>query len=151
VIGVGGGRDVLSAWTFGFRDITGIEINPIFIDLLTRRQPFADFAGLSRLPGIRFEVDEARSWFAHTTSRLDLTQMSLIDTWAATGAGAYSLSENGLYTLEGWRRFLAALRPTGVFTVSRWYAAGDIDETGRLLSLAARTLMDFGVTDPSHH
>jgi len=27
----------------------------------------------------------------------------MIDTWAATGVGAYSLSENGLYTVEGWK------------------------------------------------
>jgi len=119
IIGVGGGRDVLSARYFGFRDITGIELNPIFIDLLTRRQPFAGFAGLSELPGVHFHVDEARSWFARTEERFDLIQMSMIDTWAATGVGAYSLSENGLYTLEGWRHFIDALAPTGVFTVSR--------------------------------
>jgi hypothetical protein len=35
VIGVGSGRDVLSAHLFGFRDITGIELNPVFVDLLT--------------------------------------------------------------------------------------------------------------------
>src|SRR5439155_5311613 len=66
IIGVGGGRDILSAWLYGFRDITGVELNPIFINLLTRRSPFAEFAGLSRLPGIRFHVDEARSWVALT-------------------------------------------------------------------------------------
>jgi hypothetical protein len=151
IIGVGGGRDVLSAWYFGFRDITGVELNPIFIDLLTRRQPFAAFAGLVGLPGIHFYVDEARSWFARTQNRFDLIQMSMIDTWAATGAGAYSLSENGLYTLEGWRHFVGALTETGVFTVSRWYATGKVDETGRMVSLAARVLMDFGIADPESH
>ena len=35
VIGVGSGRDMLSAYLFGFRDITGVELNPIFVDLLT--------------------------------------------------------------------------------------------------------------------
>ena len=30
----------LSASVFGMRDVTGIEINPIFVDLLTRRAPF---------------------------------------------------------------------------------------------------------------
>ena len=45
--------------------------------------------------------------------------MSLIDTWAATGAGAFSLSENGLYTVQGWQHFIGALTPNGVFTVSR--------------------------------
>ena len=63
-----------------------------------------------------------RSWFASTDQKFDLVQMSLIDTWAATGAGAFSLSENGLYTLEGWRAFLKALNDDGVFTVSRWFS-----------------------------
>jgi hypothetical protein len=151
IIGVGGGRDVLSAWLFGFRDITGVELNPIFIDLLTRREPFAAFAGLSGHPGVQFHVDEARSWFARTQERFDLIQMSMIDTWAATGAGAYTLSENGLYTVEGWRHFVDALTPTGIFTVSRWYGTGSIGEAGRMVSLAARVLMDAGVSDPESH
>ena len=151
VIGVGGGRDVLSARFFGFRDITGIELNPIFIDLLTRRQPFAGFAGLSELPGLHLHVDEARSWFARTQERFDLIQMSMIDTWAATGVGAYSLSENGLYTLEGWRHFVDALTPAGVLTVSRWHGADAVSEVGRMVSLGARVLMDAGVADPGKH
>jgi len=99
VIGVGGGRDMLSAYVFGFRDVTGIELNPIFIDLLTRE--FRGYNHLAGLPGTRLFVDDARSWFARTTERFDLIEMSLVDTWAATGAGAFSLSENGLYTTQG--------------------------------------------------
>jgi hypothetical protein len=77
--------------------------------------------------------------------------MSLIDTWAATAAGAYSLSENGLYTVEGWKHFLDALTPTGVFTVSRWYNPGNVNETGRMLSLAMASLRARGVSDPRAH
>ena len=110
---------MLSAHLFGFQDVTGVELNPIFIGWLTDR--FRDYNHLADLPGTRFFVDEARSWFARTTERFDLIEMSLIDTWAATGAGAFSLSENGLYTVEGWQHFLNSLTPTGVFTVSRWY------------------------------
>ena len=91
-------------------DVTGVELNPIFIDWLTHR--FRNYNHLADLPGTRFFVDEARSWFARTTERFDLIEMSLIDTWAATGAGAFSLSENGLYTVQGWQHFLNALTPT---------------------------------------
>ena len=84
VIGVGGGRDILSAYFFGFRDITGVELNQIFIDLLTR--DFRSYNHLADLPGVKLHVDEARSWFARTDQKFDLIEMSLIDTWAATGA-----------------------------------------------------------------
>ena len=47
--------------------------------------------------------------------------MSLIDTWAATGAGAFTLTENGLYS-RGLAAFSIELNPNGLFTVSRWYA-----------------------------
>ena len=109
VVGVGGGRDLLSAHLFGVTDITGIELNQIFIDLHTRHPVFAPFSNLLAVPGVRLHVDDARSWFAATDESFDLIQMSMIDTWAATGAGAFSLSENGLYTLEGWRAFTRRL------------------------------------------
>jgi hypothetical protein len=151
VIGVGGGRDVLSAALFGRKEITGVEINPIFIHLLTREPGFARFTNLAGLPGVELVVDEGRSWLARTGKFFDIIQMSLVDTWAATGAGAFTLSENGLYTVEAWRIFLGRLSPQGVFTVSRWYDPRVPDETGRLISLAVATLMEMGVAEPSRH
>ena len=151
VIGVGGGRDLQTAWRFGFRDVTGVEINPILIDLLTRRAPFETFAGLASAPGVRFVVDDARSWFTRTRERFDVVQMSMVDTWAATSAGAFTLSENGLYTLEGWRTFIDRLAPEGVFTVSRWHRAGAVDETGRMMSLAVAALLASGAAEPRRH
>jgi hypothetical protein len=149
IIGIGGGRDLLSAYVFGFRDVTGVELNPIFANWLSSN--FHNFNRLTDLPGVRIFVDEARSWFARTQERFDLIQMSLIDTWAATGAGAFTLSENGLYTIQGWRRFLARLAPHGVFTVSRWYDANNVNETGRLVSLAVATLRSNGISQPQQH
>jgi hypothetical protein len=157
---VGGGRDLLSAHLFGFQDITGVELNPIFVDLLSR--VFRSYNHLADLQGMRLFVDEARSWFARSPDHFDSIQMSLIDTFAATGAGAFSLSENGLYTLQGWRTFFDHLTPSGTFTVSRWYSPynpGADDrrffsfgaETGRLLSLAMATLMDEHISSPREH
>jgi SAM-dependent methyltransferase len=146
VIGVGGGRDMLSAHYFGFTDVTGVELNPIFVKWLTGK--FRNYNQLADVSGTHLFVDEARSWFARTKERFDLIEMSLIDTWAATGAGAFSLSENGLYTVEGWQHFLDALAPNGVLTVSRWYNPKNIAETGRLLSLAAATLRSRNVAHP---
>ena len=151
IIGVGSGRDLLSAYVFGARDITGVELNPIFIDLLTDPRKLRSYAGIADLPGVRLFVDEGRSWFARTQEKFDLIEMSMIDTFAATGAGAFSLSENGLYTVEGWRIFLSALNPTGLFTVSRWHAPSAPTEVGRTASLAVAALLSLGVKNPSDH
>jgi hypothetical protein len=151
VIGVGGGRDLMSAHLLGVSDITGVELNPVFITLHTRDPFYSKFSNLTTLPNLKLHVDDARSWFASTTERFDLVQMSMIDTWAATGAGAFSLSENGLYTLEGWRAFLKAINDHGIFTVSRWYAPDDVNETGRMIGLATGALLDAGVKDARPH
>lgn len=151
VIGVGGGRDILSAAVFGLPDITGVEINPILVKLLTDHPPFSDSINVRAVNGVRLVIDEGRSWMARTQQSFDIIQMSLIDTWAATGAGAFSLSENGLYTVEAWRIFLSRLTPKGVFTVSRWYDAKEPTETGRMLSLAVAALFEIGVRNPRNH
>ena len=151
VIGVGGGRDIMSAYLFGVSDITGVELNPIFINLLTHDPFYKDFSNLLAIPNLKLQVDDARSWFASSKEKFDLIQMSMIDTWAATGAGAFSLSENGLYTLEGWRAFLKTINDRGIFTVSRWYSPGDLNETGRMIALATAALLDTGLKDARPH
>ena len=99
VVGVGGGRDILSALLFGAKKIHGIEINPAIFEVLTDK--FADFSGhLDRAPGVSLVNAEARSYINHSTDRYDLVQISLIDTWAATAAGGLTLTENRLYTVE---------------------------------------------------
>ncbi len=147
VIGVGGGRDLLTAHYFGVPDITGIELNPITVNLLTKQPFYKKFTGVTLLPNLKLHVDDARSWFDSTHQKFDSVQMSMIDTWASTGAGAFTLSENGLYTLQGWKAFLHALTPDGIFTVSRWHSPSNADETGRMIGMAAAVLMDSGVKD----
>ena len=109
------------------------------------------FTNLAAIPGVRFVADEGRSWLARSRESFDVIQMSLVDTWAATGAGAFTLSENGLYTVDAWKIFLSRLTPKGVLTVSRWYEPASPDETGRMVSLAVATLMEMGVREPRRH
>ena len=63
---------------------------------------------------MRFVNDEARSFVARTDERFDVIQISMIDSWAATGAGAFVLTEHSLYTVEAWRLFLERLKPGGL-------------------------------------
>jgi hypothetical protein len=147
IIGVGGGRDVLSALWGGNAPITGIEINNNLLRVHTG--PYKDFDRIASRPEVELVHGEARSYLSRTDKRFDVLQMSLIDTWAATGAGAFTLSENGLYTLEAWKVFLSTLNPGGVFSVSRWFAPGATSETSRLLALATASLLERGVRTPS--
>src|SRR4030081_1102763 len=145
VVGVGGGRDILSALYFGAKRIHGIEINPAIFEVLTDK--FADFSGhLDRRPGVSLVNAEARSYINHSSDRYDLVQISLIDTWAATAAGGLTLTENRLYTVEAWGDFYRALKPGGILSVSRWF---DPDthrgEFYRLVAIAADALQKKGV------
>ena len=145
VVGVGGGRDILSGLFFGARRIRGIEINPAIFEVLTDK--FADFSGhLDRLPGVSLVNAEARSYINHSSDRYDLVQISLIDTWAATAAGGLTLTENRLYTVEAWGDFYRALKPGGLLSVSRWYDPnGHRGEFYRLVAIAASALQGKGV------
>ena len=149
IIGVGGGRDVLNAWGAGFHHIVGLEVNPLVLDapLLWLR----DYANLHRVPGLELHPAEARSWLATTDRRFDLLQASMVDTWAATSAGAMSLTENGLYTVEAWRLFLDRLKPGGTIAFSRWYEPPELYQTRRLVAVAAAALMTNGVRSPVDH
>ena len=149
VIGVGGGRDVLAAARAGHTPIVGVELNAKIVSL--HRDAMAEFSGIAAIGGAELVADEARSFFTRDARQYEVVTMSLIDTWASTGAGAYSLSENGLYTVEGWLVFMRRLTPTGIFTVSRWYKSDSPGETGRMLALAMETLWQLGAQDPRAH
>ena len=149
IIGSGGGRDSQSAILFGHKNITAIDVNSIFINLLQTQ--FKDFAGIGGRDGVNLVADEARSYIAGTPEKYSVIQMSLVDTWAASAAGAFTLSENGLYTIEAWQTFYNHLTPDGIFTASRHYMPATLDETGRMVSLAAATLLQEGVNEPSRY
>jgi hypothetical protein len=150
VVGAGGGRDVLSALAFQQRGVVGVEINGSILDILNGY--FGAFTGhLERDPRVSFVNDEARSYIARQHDRVDILQISLIDTWAATGAGAFVLSEHSLYTTEAWELFLDRLTPNGLLSVSRWYYDPRPDETYRVVALAVTALAKRGITTPRDH
>jgi hypothetical protein len=153
VVGVGGGVDVLAAIEFDQHSVTGAEINGDIIDITNG--VYGDFTGhLDRDPRVDIVNDEARSYLARTDQRFDLIQISLIDTWAASAAGAFALSENSLYTTEAWDLFLDRLRIDGILTVTRYFRTADAEgrlveplETYRTIALASEALTRRGVAE----
>jgi len=150
VIGAGGGRDVLSALAFGQKSVTAIEMNQGILQALNQR--FGEFTGhLDRNPRVKFVNDEARSYLARMSGHVDIIQASLVDTWAATTAGAFALAENSIYTMEAWSLFLDRLTPRGLLTFTRWYDVRYPAEAYRVVSLASAALTRIGVEDPRSH
>jgi hypothetical protein len=145
IIGSGGGVDVQNALALGASSVTAIEINPIIIDLVTNR--YGDFVGhVFRDPRVRLVQDEGRSCIARSPDRFDVIQITLIDTWAASVSGAYSLSENYLYTTEAFAEYITHLSDDGMLSITRWYY-----EMPRLVALARAGLEELGIEEPSRH
>src|SRR5579862_1740649 len=150
IVGAGGGRDILSALSMGEQSVRAVEINADI--LATVNGKFGEYTGhLDRDSRVTFVNDEARSYLARLQDKFDVIQISFIDTWAATAAGAFSLSENGLYTIEAWKLFLSRLTDRGVLSISRWFTPGRPEEVYRLISLGSATLQNVGITDPRQH
>ena len=74
-----------------------------------------------------------------------MIQASLVDTWAATAAGAYTLTENTLYTKEAFEDYYDHLTERGVLTITRWVFDGL-----RLVSLAQAACESRGCSAADH-
>lgn len=150
VIGAGGGRDVLTALAAGAQAVDAVELNPATVGALSG--PFRDFSGdVYHLPGVNAVIGEGRSFLTHASGGYDLIQISLIDSWAATAAGAFALSENYLYTVEALRLYLQRTAPGGMVSISRWMAGDRQLEGARLSELALEALRREGAQDPTRH
>jgi len=120
IIGPGGGVDVLRALENGSPSVTGIEINPIIATTIMRDR-YKDYSyGLYSRPNVHINVMDGRSWVRSSTQKFDVVQMTLVDTWASTAAGAFALSENNLYTVEAFREYFDHLKPDGFIAITRW-------------------------------
>jgi spermidine synthase len=145
VIGPGGGRDLVSALVFGATQVEGVEINPIIVrDVMLQR--FHEYSGnLYTDRRVAIHVDDGRSFIRRSSSRYDVIQASLVDTWAATAAGAYTLTENSLYTTEAFGEYLDHLTDRGVLTITRWAFDGL-----RLVALAQEACAERGLDAAQH-
>ncbi len=151
IVGPGGGYDVLAARLFGARAITAVEINPIIAEDVMSSEPFKSYSGgIYHHPEVRLVVDEGRSFIRRSSDRYDILQATMVDTWAATAAGAFSLTENNLYTVEAFKDYATHLTDDGIFTMTRWYFEPP-DQLLRLLTLTRAMMTELGIGNAPRH
>ncbi len=147
-IGAGGGLDLLAARHYGVRSVQGVEINPVIVDTVAGK--FADYAGgiySGGMPGVEIFIDEGRHFVERAERSWDLIQLSGVDTYSSTQAGAFALSENNLYTVEAFLSYYGKLNEGGMLTMTRWFAPDEklnLRYELRLLNLAREALARLG-------
>ncbi len=150
IIGPGGGVDVLRAVANGSPSVTGIEINPIIATSIMRGA-YADYSfHLYERPEVHLHVTDGRSFVRNARQSFDVVQMTLVDTWASTAAGAFALSENSLYTVDAFREYFEHLKPDGIIAVTRWEFRQP-REALRVVSVATEALHQLGIANPARH
>lgn len=149
VIGGGGGRDILTALQFGAADVDVAELNPAVVEAVEGR--FRSFSGgVYSAERVHLTLGDGRNLLSRSPHQYDLIHSSMVDTWAASMAGALVLTENTLYTREAYEVYLSKLAPDGVFSVARWYDPSSPAESLRVVALMSDVLSRHG-RDPAQH
>lgn len=147
VVGPGGGKDILCALASGPFTVTAVELNPLVVQAADRE--FGDFTGRPySMPGVRGVVAEGRNFLASDRGRYDVIQMTQVFGRIPPSAGAFTMTEDHLYTTEGFGEYLGHLTDNGVLTVTRFVYERRV---WRILSIAREALREMGVADPSGH
>jgi SAM-dependent methyltransferase len=142
VIGPGGGREVLFGLLSGVGQITGVEVNPDFVNIVKK---YKDFDGgiYTDFPNVKIEVGEGRHFVKKTDKHFDLIVMALPSTKQLQNIDNLAENENYLLTVEALKDYLNILTPDGrlIFTVhNRW-------ELVRLIITAVKAFNKIGITN----
>src|SRR5262249_57785965 len=99
IIGSAGGHEILTSLAWNAAHVTGVELNPVTISLLTRH--FRNFTGrLDAVPEVSLVNAEGRTYLARHPGEYDLVWFVAPDSYAAMNAataGAYRPPESYPY------------------------------------------------------
>ena len=102
------------------------------------------------LPGVHTTIGDGRSVLASRSTKYNVINIGFTDTLSGSSANALALSENNLYTVQGFEKYFNHLAPGGVLSVSRLYHLTG-DEALRTTVLMLQALKAYGVKDPEQH
>ena len=150
IIGAGGGMDVARALASGSHDVTAVEINPLIVNDVMREAYAQQNHRLYFRDDVRVVIEDGRTFVRGASEAFQVIQMTLVDSWASTAAGAFALAENHLYTTEAFVDYLEHLSDDGIIAVTRWEFS-EPRESLRVVSVARAALLRAGATQPALH
>ena len=142
VIGPGGGSEVLIGLFGDVDKITGVEVNPDFVQIVRDYKNF-DGGIYSDFSNVKMVVEEGRHYIKRTKDNFDLIVMALPSTAQTQSIEPFAESENYLLTGEAIQDYLGKLAPDGrmIFTVHNSW------ELTRLIVTALSVFREMGVPD----
>lgn len=114
VVGSGGGIGVLYALLDGVKDVTAVEVSPGVVDAVRANGDFDGY--LYDRPDVRVVTDEGRTFLERDAGRYDVIDLSLVVSLASAQSG-YALTENYLFTEEGFASVYGHLSDNGVAAI----------------------------------
>lgn len=116
IIGSAGGVEILTSLYFNASHVTGVELNPVTVSLLTDK--FSDYTGrLAEDSRVSLINGEGRWFMKQSDATYDLIWFVAPDSYAAmnaSSAAGFVLVESYLYTVEMLRESLRHLTENGI-------------------------------------
>ncbi|MGB3714622.1 MAG: hypothetical protein WA996_09355 [Candidatus Promineifilaceae bacterium] len=155
VIEAGTGMDVLFALAAGAAQVTAVEENQLLLEAV--KEDYGEFThnlyGDSRVnvvnqSGRVFARQQAKDE-DFETGRYDVVIVALTEPHRPVTSGAFSLTENYIYTVDAFQDYLQLLGEDGLLVVTRWLQAPP-SESGRTFGILIEALTELGL-DPAEH
>ena len=121
-IGPGGGKEILTGLFDGIKNITGVEVNADFVNIVKQ---YSSYNGgiYTNFPNVKIKVVEGRHFVKSTKERYSVIVLALPSTKQLQNIDGLASNENFLLTVEAIKDYLKILKPDGeiIFTVhNRW-------------------------------
>lgn len=146
-IGFGGGIDLWIAAYHKLSHIIGVEINPLKIHIL--KNEYREYSGDVARRTI-LVPEEGRYFLSRIKTKVDVIQMSGLDSSPALSSGAFAMSENYVFTREAVQVMLSRLNEDGVISINRIIFSPP-RETLRMVSTMVAAMQNLGIDDLSKH
>ncbi|MCL4416048.1 MAG: hypothetical protein M1365_05030 [Actinobacteria bacterium] len=139
IIGPGGGREVLLGLVNKVDNITAVEVNKDFVDIV---KEYKDYNGgiYTDFKNVNVIVKEGRDFIRNTKNKFDIIMLTIPVTKSSRSIEGYALTENYLLTVESVKDYLNHLSEEGRMIVVLHNSA----ETMRFVTTSLEALESMG-------